>query len=202
MNLRDKRGVDVYVALMPSGECDLPLYPEERDRVVRETGNDIVRRERYFAWRLLELGIRDSLGLELPDIGLRREGARWTSDAVDISLSHSGGALAVAISREPVGVDIEPLDGGDAVGVAERFFNGSERELYYSAPKSERREVFLRIWTAKEAIFKSQGGEAFSPLNTDSSGSGVYTERIHLGERNYILSVASPCEIAVHIAEL
>ena len=102
----DKNRTDVYLALLPCGECDEPLHPEERDTLVKSTANPTVRRERYFVWRLLEMAIRRSLGLELSEIGLRREGERWTSALADISLSH-GGALAVAVSGAPVGVDIE-----------------------------------------------------------------------------------------------
>lgn len=198
----DKNRTDVYLALLPCGECDEPLYPEERDTLVKSTANPRVRRERYFVWRLLEVAIRRSLGLELSEIGLRREGERWTSELADISLSH-GGALAVAVSGAPVGVDIESLSGdSDTARLAERFFSDAERAEYCAAPEEERRAAFLRIWTAKEAIFKSQRSTAFAPSEVDSGASRVHSRTVRLGEEDFILSVATEGELTLNIVEL
>ena len=198
----DKNRTDVYLALLPCGECDEPLYPEERDTLVKNTANPRVRRERYFVWRLLEVAIRHSLGLELSEIGLRREGERWTSELADISLSH-GGALAVAVSGAPVGVDIESLSGdSDTARLAERFFSEAERAEYCAAPEEERRAAFLRIWTAKEAIFKSQRSTAFAPSEVDSGASRVHSRTVRLGDENFILSVATEGELTLNIVEL
>lgn len=198
----DKNRTDVYLALLPCGECDEPLYPEERDTLVKSTANPTVRRERYFVWRLLEVAIRRSLGLELSEIGLRREGERWTSELADISLSH-GGALAVAVSGAPVGVDIESLSGdSDTARLAERFFSDAERAEYCAAPEEERRAAFLRIWTAKEAIFKSQRSAAFAPSGVDSGASRVHSRTVRLGEEDFILSVATEGELTLNIVEL
>lgn len=199
----DKQKTDVYVALLPEGECGAPLYPEERDAYVKNTANLTVRRERYFVWRLLEIAARRSLGLELSEIGLHREGERWTGELADISLAHGGGALAVAISGAPVGVDIELLsDGSDGDRLAERFFNDAERAEYYAAPESERGLAFLRVWTAKEAIFKSQRGSIFAPSDVDSHSSRVHSSILRLGERDLVLSVASEGDPTVHVVKL
>ena len=198
----DKNRTDVYLALLPCGECDEPLYPEERDTLVKNTANPTVRRERYFVWRLLEVAIRRSLGLELSEIGLCREGERWTSELADVSLSH-GGALAVALSGAPVGVDIESLSGdSDTARLAERFFSDAERAEYYAAPEEERRAAFLRIWTAKEAIFKSQRSAAFAPSEVDSGASRVHSRTVRLGNEDFILSVATESELTLNIVEL
>ena len=198
----DKNRTDVYVALLPEGECDEPLYPEERDAYVKNTANPTVRRERYFVWRLLEVAIRNSLGLELSEIGLRLDGERWTSELADISLSH-GGALAVAVSGAPVGVDIESLSGdSDATRLAERFFSDAERAEYYAAPEEERRAAFLRVWTAKEAVFKSQKNAVFAPSDVDSDASRVHSLAVHLGDEDFILSVATEGEPNLYIIEL
>ena len=199
----DKNRTDVYIALLPNRECDDPLYPEERDALVRNTANSAVRRERYFVWRLLEVAARRSFGLELSEIGLRRDGERWTGDLCDISLSHSGGALAVALSGAPVGVDIESLSGdSDGARLAERFFNEAERAEYYAAPEEERRLAFIRIWTAKEAIFKSQKASAFAPSEVDSRASRVHSRVVRLGEEDFMLSVAAEGEPTLNIVKL
>ena len=199
----DKNRTDVYLALLPDGECDAPLYPEDRDAYVENTANPTVRRERYFVWRLLEIAARRSLGLELSEIGLHSEGERWTGELADISLAHGGGALAVAISGAPVGVDIELLsDGSDGDRLAERFFNDAERAEYYAASEEERRLTSIRIWTAKEAIFKSRSESAFVPSDVDSHSSRVHSSTLRLGDRDFVLSVASENEPTVHVVKL
>ena len=194
---------EVYLARLPETECDAPLCPEERDRSVRAVANSLLRREKYYVWRLLELAVRESLDAEPFEIGLRREGERWTSEAVEISLSHSGGALAVAISGSPVGIDIEPLSGeGDGARIVDRFFDPAEREAYLAALEEERREVFLRIWTAKEAIFKSRREAVFAPSTVSSSDGQVYTACVRIGDGDHILSVAAEGEVTLHTVEL
>ncbi len=188
-SLKDKCGVGVYVAALPDGECDSPLYPEERDRAVRETANSDVRRERYFVWKLLEYAIKESFGIPIESLRFEKRDGIWSAEGVEFSLSHSGGALAVAVSSAPVGVDIEPLCGAVRDGVAERFFNSNELRDYLAAAPMEREERFLRIWTAKEAIFKSRGEEAFLPLAVDSCTESVFTDVLSLGGVDCILSV-------------
>ena len=199
----DKNRTDVYLALLPDGECDAPLYPEDREAYVENTANPTGRRERYFVWRLLEIAARRSLGLELSEIGLHSEGERWTGELADISLAHGGGALAVAISGAPVGVDIELLsDGSDGDRLAERFFNDTERAEYYAASEEERRLTSIRIWTAKEAIFKSRSESAFAPSDVDSHSSRVHSSTLRLGDCDFVLSVASENKPTVHVVKL
>ena len=198
----DETITDVYLALLPEGECDAPLYPKERDEYVKNTANPVVRRDRYFVWRLLEVAIRRSLDLDLSEIGIRRDGERWTSELADISLSH-GRALAVAISGAPVGVDIEIASGKtDGARLVDRFFNEAERAEYYAAPEEERRLAFVRIWTAKEAVFKAQRASAFAPSEVDSRSRKVYTNTVRLGDCDFVLSVASNNDPRVHIVKL
>lgn len=76
------------------------------------------------------------------------------------SLSHTRGRAAVAISLAlDVGLDVEgPSGARDALGVAERFFAREEAALIRAeADAVARNEVFLSIWTLKEAIVKADG---------------------------------------------
>ena len=52
-----------------------------------------------------------SLGIKIKDLNITKtEHGRYVTDKIDFSLSHSKEALAVAISRASVGVDIEQID--------------------------------------------------------------------------------------------
>jgi 4'-phosphopantetheinyl transferase len=78
-------------------------------------------------------------------------------DTLHASLSHTKGAVAVAISRvAPVGVDVEamaPLRELDLI--ADRMLTARERrEVFASA---DALAMFTRLWTRKEAVAKAFG---------------------------------------------
>jgi len=77
---------------------------------------------------------------------------------VDVSLSHGGGWIAVAAHRHGrVGVDVEAVrEVGPAL--ARRCLSPAELNwLDRAADAPDRRERFLRLWTAKEAYLKAIG---------------------------------------------
>ncbi|MCX7899762.1 MAG: 4'-phosphopantetheinyl transferase superfamily protein [Methylocystis sp.] len=76
------------------------------------------------------------------------------------SLSHTRGMVAVAIAKgAEIGVDVEgPRGVSDAMKLAERYFTTPEVALLRDTPEGDaRREIFLRIWTLKEAVIKAVG---------------------------------------------
>ena len=77
-----------------------------------------------------------------------------------ISLSHTRGAVACAVSAFPVGVDVEPLGRKvrDWKRLAERYYTPEERSCIDSP------EQFLEVWTRKEAYLKRDGRGLSLPL--------------------------------------
>ena len=186
--MNKKNRVDVYVASLPESSMDAPIYPEERCAEILSVTDETARREKYFVWRLLEHAVKASLGCALSELGLNKKNGKWTSDKVEMSLSHAGRGLVVALSGSSVGVDIEPLQKIDRDRVAHRFLTKRELSVYSMTENTEREESFLRIWTAKEAIFKSRSEQAFAPSTIDSTVYSVYTDKIIVGGDEYIIS--------------
>lgn len=184
-----KSKVELYVSALPDLPIEYPIYPQEREDEIRSLSDVTAQREKHFVWRLLARAVKERLGLELSELGLRRKNGKWCSERAEFSISHSGGALAVAISSLPVGVDIEPLDNKSRDGIARRFFSEGELSAYLSAKDDMREEAFLRIWTAKEAAFKSTGAEVFAPSSVDTSSLSVYTDKIDVDGREYVIAV-------------
>ena len=177
----------VYIAALPEGDVSYPVYPEEREAELCSVSSDIVRREKYYAWRLLDHALRESLGLTLEEASPRRvETGRWVSDAADFSISHSGGAVAVAVSGQPVGVDVERCGHELGQGFASRML--TEREL---ASLCEGSDAVLELWCRKEAIFKMGGGSRFIPREVESDSAPVHVERVALPRGEFILAVAT-----------
>ena len=60
--------LDIYIAKLPTDYSEVAVYPPERQKIIENTKNKDVRRERYFVWRLLERAVKQSLGKTLRDI--------------------------------------------------------------------------------------------------------------------------------------
>lgn len=80
------------------------------------------------------------------------------------SVSHSGDLVAVAVARDPVGVDVEqvdgrrrPLGGGDPAALARLVLSAAEQRTLAALPPAERPRAFLVAWTRKEAVTKATG---------------------------------------------
>ena len=184
--------VDVYIAQLPEDAPDEPLACEERMKEIESVSNERVKREKYYVWKLLCYALERSFGMRNERLRFKKESCgAWSVQDAEISISHSEGALAVAVSRAPVGIDIEAIRSPKSEKIVERVMTSAEEELYNAAPEGERDEEFIRIWTAKEAMFKSEGSEAFDPKKYDSANAKLRSDRITVGEKNYIWSVAT-----------
>jgi 4'-phosphopantetheinyl transferase len=84
---------------------------------------------------------------------------------VDFSLSHARGAVAVAVARMPIGVDVEPLrDVEHLDSMSELALAAEEQAVLRKTPRGLRSRLFLRYWTLKEALLKAAGlGFTVSP---------------------------------------
>jgi phosphopantetheinyl transferase len=87
------------------------------------------------------------------------------------NVSHSNGVLAIAIGPDApgVGVDVEgPAPGlaPDVEAIARSQFSPAERAEVLGAPRNERMQVFMRVWTLKEAVLKTTGAGLSHPLRT------------------------------------
>lgn len=74
------------------------------------------------------------------------------------NLSHTGALVAIAVSRQPVGIDVEDLSRRvPDLDIAKRYFSLREYQHIASCTPSERAGLFLRYWTLKEAFLKAEG---------------------------------------------
>lgn len=79
-------------------------------------------------------------------------GKPYLSDkSMHISISHTQSHVAIAISGEPIGIDIETKS-RNALAVSNAFLQPHETEALQG--NTDRDKEALRIWTAKEAAFK------------------------------------------------
>jgi len=130
----------------------------------------------------------DAVGVAIGEHGKPFLDGRFPAGAraFDFNVSHSGGALLVAIARgQELGVDIESQRRRRPVlELARRFFAADEAAALASFDEPQQQTAFLRLWSCKEAIVKALGigigfGLARMQFGIDASGDPVELSVIH-----------------------
>lgn len=182
--------LDVYLAKIPQNTALSTLYPPIRQQEIDACGSEKVKREKYYAWKLLEYGLSRTFGKKIGKLEFSKaDNGKWTCGGCEFSLSHSHNAVAVAISRKKVGLDVELISSPRVNGVAEKILNEQEYADYLV---SDDKDGFLiEKWTQKESIFKRSDEYAYFPKKTDTASEKVLSRRVELDGEQYVLSVAS-----------
>jgi phosphopantetheinyl transferase len=184
--------VDVYFAQIPEEIEIKPILPEEREKEIEMVSNARVKKEKYCVWKLLEYALERSFGYKIKNLDFEHTASgKWKCNRCEFSLSHCDGAVAVAISRAPVGVDIEVQRALSGEKFAERILNEVETDAYNALNESERQTYLIEAWVKKESLFKKQGGDIFSPSKIVTDTRGVRNGRVEIAGREYFYSVAT-----------
>jgi 4'-phosphopantetheinyl transferase len=97
---------------------------------------------------------------------------------LDVSVSHTGGHVAVALARGPrVGVDVERIRDIDVNELARSAFASYEAAELAALPAAERTTAFFDLWTRKESIVKALGTgitEDFADVTAAGAGAAVH----------------------------
>ncbi|MEP6483178.1 MAG: 4'-phosphopantetheinyl transferase superfamily protein [Rudaea sp.] len=106
--------------------------------------------------------LADYEGRDAADLRIERgaEGKPFLADStLRFNLSHSRGALALAIARDlDIGIDIENADRPRrALDLAERWFHPSEVATLAALDGPARAAAFIHLWCCKEALLKATG---------------------------------------------
>lgn len=123
-----------------------------RERLARKTG--AARDESLFAYALLRRALQDHFGWEaLPEIALGAHGKPYFPSCPDVffSLSHSRGAVLLAVHDHSIGVDIERLR-----PVSERM-----RTRFHASDEA----AFWQDWVQRESRCKRRGISAVALRN-------------------------------------
>ncbi len=183
---------DVYMAKIPDGMGQDVLFPIERQNEVLACGNEKVRRQKYYAWKLLEYALRESFGWEMEGLSLcKGKNGKWTSPRCYFSLSHSHNAVAVAVSEGPIGVDVEKIAPEKAEFLQKTLTEQERAEFSLVVGERNRLKYLFESWTKKESIFKKVGDGLFRPQKIAVDKGAVTKEKLSIDGEEYVLSVAA-----------
>lgn len=196
--------LDLYIAEIPQDTKLGSLPHKEREKEIESCASEKVKREKYYAWKLLEYAAERTFGKKLKKLTLsKNENGKWECEDFCFSLSHSHSAVAVALSRKSVGVDIEYI-APMKTETANKILTERERAEYEALPKTQRNGFLLEKWTQKESVFKALNAPAFHPARIETENESVRTQTVEIANEEYLLSVASPdlAKLKIVFAEL
>ncbi|MED0766360.1 4'-phosphopantetheinyl transferase family protein, partial [Aneurinibacillus thermoaerophilus] len=136
-----------------------PLLNRETKKKISRFLNESDKIRSLLSHLFLKYLISRELSRDLTDIELAYEkyGKPYllSSKGLSFNISHSGEFIAIAISNENVGIDIQEYIDLDYEELAMRFF--TKQEYNYISSASNVKENFFRIWTLKESYLKARG---------------------------------------------
>ncbi|WP_168188642.1 4'-phosphopantetheinyl transferase family protein [Thermoflavimicrobium daqui] len=81
------------------------------------------------------------------------------------NLSHSGLRALIAISHQPIGVDVEQIRSDfDHLSLAPHIMSSQELHSFQQLPTDQKQSTFFLLWTRKEAYIKAIGKGLSYPL--------------------------------------
>jgi 4'-phosphopantetheinyl transferase len=97
-----------------------------------------------------------------PTFLYNEHGAPYLEDGPYFSISHCKQGIAVVVSDQPVGIDIEGMRKVDD-GLVRKTMNTQEQDQIAAAANPE--QEFIRLWTRKEAYVKMLGTGIISDMH-------------------------------------
>ena len=166
----------------------IPLVPEPRRSDALKFKHTFGRFACLKSYLMLADLLHNEFGLDEFIMETGEHGKPYIAGRSDIhfNISHCQKAIAVVVSDQPVGIDVESFR-NYSDGLLDKTMNETEKaEILASATPQE---TFACYWTRKEAVFKMQGTGITDNLHHILSG-GVTTGTKVNREKGYALSVA------------
>lgn len=150
-----------FVSVIPQ-KFDYKITTEWRRNEIANAKSLKVKREKAFAWILLEYAVKTVFGNNLESFSPKKnENGKLVFDKIFASISHSGNYVIAVVAKNPVGCDIEEIKQRDFSRLVEKFTTENEKQLFNTS--NDKITCFYKLWTAKEALFKLSKGTIFSP---------------------------------------
>lgn len=162
--------IKVYISF--DSVADKVFMPEARRKEIDSVTDEKLAESKINTWNLLNFALSHGLNANPCDVKFtKNEYGKWEANGFYFSLSHTDGAVAVAVSDFPCGVDVERISSfkqkcenkkyalSFAERIGEKYVDGND---------------LLKKWTGKESVYKAEGKGWFSPRETRIENKNVY----------------------------
>ncbi len=184
-----KNKVFVYYSPLINVEKDIKVYPKERELEILSCTSKKVISEKYTAWKLLEIALKEQFNTDIEKVNFEKQAnGKWIMDKGYFSITHSNGIVMVALSRNPVGIDLEkPIKLSKRLPL--RLLTEKELATFNGLNEQEKEIYISNIWTKKESIFKFLGKGSFSPKNIETENYFTVTKNLTLFNEKFLSSI-------------
>lgn len=192
----------VYILNANNLSTDLSLYDNiDKNRLekIRKSSNNLLKKEQLGANLLLNDILENYFFMDITKVEYiyNEYGKPYIKDSnLYFSLSHSNGVIALAVSKEEIGIDIELIkDVKD--NLAHKVMNEAEYNIYKGLSKNDKINYFYEVWTSKEAYVKKLGTALTlnpSNINIDTD---VILKNINISNSQYMIALTDATYITI-----
>ena len=151
--------IEVWVTDLDTHDDAAPvLSADERERAARFHFEH--HRQRFVRCRtLLRQLIAQSTGGDAASLAFRYNTyGKPELDGIHFNVSHSANIAVIALTQEPIGIDVEAINpAANVMPLARTAFSPGECAALAALPDQQRIAAFFRGWTRKEAYLKLLG---------------------------------------------
>ena len=192
----------VYILNANNLSTDLSLYDNiDKNRLekIKKSSNNLFKKEQLGSNLLLNDILENYFFMDTTKVEYiyNEYGKPYIKDSnLYFSLSHSNGVIALAVSKEEIGLDIELIkDVKD--NLALKVMNEAEYNIYKGLSKNDKISYFYEVWTSKEAYVKKLGSALTlnpSNINIDSD---VILKNINISNSQYMIALTDATYITI-----
>lgn len=184
------KGCTVYIGRVPNYE-----------KAALSNKNDV---QSHHALQLLKYAYKEKFGKVADTQNLRKtEKGKWMCDFGGVSVSHSGKFVAVALSENAVGIDIQAKTAATEHtmrNIAKKLF--CESELNDFEHSSDKTDAFFFTWCKKEALWKKLYEQPLTIRDADTTDESFYKKKLTLDNDVYYLAVTEADADIVFVEKL
>ena len=192
----------VYILNANNLSTDLSLYDNiDKNRLekIKKSSNILFKKEQLGSSILLNDILENYFFMDTTKVEYiyNEFGKPYIKDSnLYFSLSHSNGVIALAVSKEEIGLDIELIkDVKD--NLAHKVMNEAEYNIYKGLSKNDKISYFYEVWTSKEAYVKKLGSALTlnpSNINIDTD---VILKNINISNSQYMIALTDATYITI-----
>jgi 4'-phosphopantetheinyl transferase len=192
----------VYILNANNLKTDLTLYKnidKRRLEKIKKSKNTLFIKEQLGSHLLLTDVLENTYFQEIDKIEYiyNESGKPYIKDSsLYFSLSHSNGIIALTVSKEEIGLDIELIkDVKDTL--SRRIMNDLEYNTYQSLNKESKKIYFFEVWTSKEAYIKKLGTSITLNPSNISIEEDVLLKKINISSNEYMIALTNALSITI-----